>query len=138
MDGKWLYLHAGGAVGGAGAVSGVNVRLSGTVGHHELRLPIGAEALVSAVSAGLRLADLGSKAISLPLLAATYRAVLGETDFAIHCPEKLAHSRANSRHCSLSATSPYRVAAPMSHATMQPQIASSVRLGTQPASQCCL
>jgi hypothetical protein len=84
VDGQWLYLHAGGAVGRGGAVSGVNVRLSGAVGRYELRLPAGPEALASSVRASLRLAELGPPAIGFPLLAATYRAVLGETDFAVH------------------------------------------------------
>lgn len=84
VDGQWLFLHARGAVSGAGAVPGVNVRLLGTMCRYELRVPAGSEALASAVRASLRLLDLGPPAITFPLLAATYRAVLGEADFAIH------------------------------------------------------
>ncbi len=84
VGGQWLYLHAGGAVGGAGAVSGVNVRLLGAVSRYELRLPDGSDALASAVRASLKLAELGPSAVGFPLLAATYRAVLGEADFALH------------------------------------------------------
>jgi hypothetical protein len=84
VDDQWLFLHAGGAVGGAGAVSMVNVRLSGPMSRYELRLPAGSDALASAITASLKLAELGPPAISFPLLAATYRAVFGEADFAIH------------------------------------------------------
>jgi len=65
-------------------VPSVNVRLSGALSHYELRLPAGAEALAAAIKASLSLLELTSAAISFPLLAATYRAVLGDTDFALH------------------------------------------------------
>ncbi len=84
VGGHWLFLHAGGAIGGAGAVSGINVQLSAPLMRYELRLPASSEALASAVRASLKLAELGPAAISFPLLAATYRAVLGGADFAIH------------------------------------------------------
>ena len=84
VDGSWAFLHAGGAIAGAGAVSDVNVRLAGQMCRYELRLPASRESLAIAVSASLKVVDLGPDAISFPLLAATYRAVLGEADFAIH------------------------------------------------------
>ncbi len=84
VDGKWLFLHGGGAIGAAGATSDVNVRLSNALSHYELRLPAGPDALVAAVRASLRLIELGPPSISFPLLAATCRAVFGEADFSIH------------------------------------------------------
>ena len=84
VDGRWMFLHAGGAICGTGAVSDVSVRLSGSMSRYELRLPGGPEALASAVKASLRLVEMGSPSISFPLLAATYRAVFGEADFALH------------------------------------------------------
>lgn len=84
VDGRWIFLHSGGAICVTGAVSDVNVRLSGCMSRYELRLPGGLDALASAVKSSLRLVELGSPSISFPLLAATYRAVLGEADFAIH------------------------------------------------------
>jgi Domain of unknown function (DUF3854) len=84
VDGQWVYLHAGGAIGVAGAVSGINVRLAGPIRRYELRLPPGSDAVASAIWASLRLMELGPQEVSFPLLAATYRAVLGEADFAIH------------------------------------------------------
>jgi hypothetical protein len=84
VDGRWLFLHAGGAICGAGAVPDVKVRLLGTLSRYELRLSAGPDTLASAVKASLRLVELGSPSISFPLLAATCRAVFGEADFALH------------------------------------------------------
>ncbi|HEU5001543.1 MAG TPA: hypothetical protein VFW71_02030 [Actinomycetota bacterium] len=45
--------------------------------------PVG-EDLIAAIRASLRLVDLAPPHVSFPLLGATYRAVLGEVDFALH------------------------------------------------------
>src|SRR5664279_4616679 len=50
----------------------------------ELRSASQPNALVRAVRASLKLAELAPPLISFPLLAATYRAVLGDADFALH------------------------------------------------------
>jgi len=84
VDGLWVFLHAGGAVGGNGAVTGVNVRLLGPMSRYELLLSGELDTLASAVKASLRLVELGPPAISFPLLAATCRAVFGEADFSLH------------------------------------------------------
>jgi hypothetical protein len=84
VDGRWIFLHAGGAIAGTGAVADINVRLAGQMSRYELRLPASPGALATAVRASLKLAELGPEIISLPLLAATYRAVLGDADFAMH------------------------------------------------------
>ena len=49
---------------------------------YELRLP--ATPTRSQLPVNLELAELGPEVISFPLLAAAYRAVLGDADFAIH------------------------------------------------------
>ncbi|MCX6620881.1 MAG: DUF3854 domain-containing protein, partial [Acidobacteria bacterium] len=84
VDGHWLFLHAGGAICGSGAVPDITVRLLGTLSRYELRPPAGPDTLASAVKASLQLVELGSPSISFPLLAATCRAVFGEADFALH------------------------------------------------------
>ena len=84
LDGRWVYLHGGGAIGAAGAVPDVEVRLSGGLSRFELRLPATPATLKKAVIASLRLIELGPRAVSFPLLAATIRAVLGGPDFALH------------------------------------------------------
>jgi hypothetical protein len=84
VDGSWLYLHASGAIGGAGAVRSINVRLLGTTSGYELGVPADPGTLVSAVAASLRLVELGPSSVSFPLLAATYRPAFGGADFALH------------------------------------------------------
>ena len=84
VDGRWIFLHAGGAIGRDGAVSDVNVRLLDPVSSFELRLPAGPDQLALALKASLRLVELGPASISFPLLAATCRAVFGEADFSLH------------------------------------------------------
>ena len=84
IGGVWVYLHAGGAIGAAGAVEGVTVALPDALARFELpRPPEGAE-LVEAVRSSLRLLDLGPDRIIVPVLAAVYRAALAEADFALH------------------------------------------------------
>ena len=84
VGGIWLFLHAGGAICGAGDVSDVEVRLAGSMSRFELRSASQPNALVSAVRASLKLVELAPPSISFPLLAATYRAVFGDADFALH------------------------------------------------------
>jgi hypothetical protein len=83
INGGSVFLHAGGAIGGCGAVPGVAVRLSGALGRYQLCSP-GGDELARAVQASIRLVELGPPLISFPLLAATYRAVFGGADFALH------------------------------------------------------
>ncbi len=84
LDGHRLYLHAGGAIDEAGIVPDINVRLLGTTSCYELQLPADARALARAVRASLKLADLVPPPVGFSLLAATYRAALGDADFAAH------------------------------------------------------
>jgi Domain of unknown function (DUF3854) len=84
LDGHWTFLHAGAAIRETGGAAGVNVRLLGQLSRYELRLSKNPQTLTSAVKASLKLIDLAPPAISFPLLAATYRAVFGEADFAVH------------------------------------------------------
>ena len=83
IDGVWIYLHAGGAISPAGAMSNADVRLSGSLSRYDLRPAITGK-LKEAVRASLLLVELGPSAITFPLLAATIRAVFGDADFALH------------------------------------------------------
>ena len=87
IGGEWLYLHAGGTVGGSAGSEGseARVELSGTLRERELPTasPEGEE-LRGAVRGSLGLLEVAPGCISYPLLAAAYRAPLGESDFGIH------------------------------------------------------
>jgi hypothetical protein len=84
LDGHWTFLHAGAAICETGAAVGVKVRLLGQLSRYELRLSKNPQTLASAVKASLKIIDLAPPAVSFPLLAATYRAVFGDADFALH------------------------------------------------------
>jgi hypothetical protein len=81
---EWVYLHAGGAIGAAGSVDGVSVLLPEPLANFLLPTPPEGIELQDAVRSSLRLLDLGSDRATFPLLAAAYRAVLGNTDFTPH------------------------------------------------------
>jgi hypothetical protein len=84
IDGRWLYLHTGGAIGAAGHIRGINVRLNGPLRHYELSLPDNQQALVHAVRASLRGLELAPAPISFPMRAATLRSIFGDSDYSVH------------------------------------------------------
>jgi hypothetical protein len=84
IDGVWVYLHAGGGVGKAGALPDVGVRLSGPMNSFDLRTTEDRNILIASVRASLRLCEVGPASICFPILAATYRAAFGGTDFSLH------------------------------------------------------
>src|SRR4030095_7634076 len=80
----WCYLHAGGAVGPNGPLAGINVAPpSGCARYFLPEMPQG-DALLQAVQASFRSLGLARYRITVPLLAAVPRAVLGSADFSIH------------------------------------------------------
>jgi hypothetical protein len=86
IDGHWVYLHADGAIGADGIVSGVEVKLHDSLEHFRLRLPKSRDELKQAIRKSLRLLDLGPERerITVPLLSAAYRAPLPKlTNFTV-------------------------------------------------------
>ncbi len=71
----WAYLFEGGAIGAAGCVPGVTVRLEGTLTNFVLPPPPVGDDLKRAVQAGLQLLDVAR---------AIFRAVLGRADLSMH------------------------------------------------------
>ena len=59
-----------------GTVPHTDVRLSGALAHYELLLPDNRDQLVEAVRASLHVLDIAPNEITLPVLAAVYRAVI--------------------------------------------------------------
>jgi hypothetical protein len=74
----WCFLHARGAIGPSGPVTGVNVALRGAAAHIALPAPPEGADRHDAVRASLALLDVAPDSITVPLLAAVYRAVLCE------------------------------------------------------------
>jgi hypothetical protein len=83
INGAWHYLHAGGAIGPNGEVGGVEVALPNPLALYQLPMPPAGDELKRAVRASLDLAGLGPDRLTLPGLAAVYRAALGFADFGV-------------------------------------------------------
>jgi hypothetical protein len=81
---RWLYLHAGGAIGQDGRVGDVRVELTGSLEGRTLPEPPEGEELIEAICASLELWALAPESVTIPLHAGTYRAALGDTDFSEH------------------------------------------------------
>ncbi len=76
---EWAYLHAGGAIGPLGPLTEVEVSLGdGRLGDYLLPDPPKDKALVRAIEVSLRFLTLAPLALTVPLLAAIYRAPLNE------------------------------------------------------------
>ena len=84
LDDRWLYLHAGGAIGQVGQVKDVHVELTGSLERRTLPDPLEREALIEGIRASLGFWELAPDTVTVPLHAGTYRAVLGDTDFSVH------------------------------------------------------
>jgi Domain of unknown function (DUF3854)/Domain of unknown function (DUF927) len=80
-SGRWVYLHAGGAIGADGLDESAAVSLPPALTNYRLPAP---DSLADAVRASLRLLTLGPARLTFPLLVAPFRAVLGEVDFSVH------------------------------------------------------
>jgi hypothetical protein len=80
----WFYLHAGGAIGPDGFLDAIPVSLPEPLAGFRLPAPPKGTELINAVRASLGFLRLGPDRLTFPLLAAAYRAVLGDTDFGIH------------------------------------------------------
>ena len=87
IDGRWCYLHAGGAIGADGPASDVEVGAEDAgIRDYKLVVPATSEELTTAVEASLSFLNVADDAITVPLLASTYRAPLGEAlkiDFSV-------------------------------------------------------
>ena len=84
VDGRSVYLSQGGAIGDDGVVGGIEVRLPEQLRAFALPPPPSEDDLVRAVRASLRLLDVASHAITVPVYAAIWRAPLGPASFSVH------------------------------------------------------
>jgi hypothetical protein len=85
IDGHgWTYLHTGGAISEHGPVPGIDVDMAGSLSGYRLPTAGSADSLAEAVRASLAILDIAPDRVTVPLIAATYRAVLGGADFSLH------------------------------------------------------
>lgn len=79
IGGEWLYLHDGGAIGPNGPLTEIQVQTSDTrLTCFALPEPPDGDDLKAAIRASLSVLELGPARIIYPLMAAVYRAPLGE------------------------------------------------------------
>ena len=83
-DGRWIYLHAGGAIGPEGAIAEIEVAPPEALNHFRLPVPPTGVDLVDALRASVTFLDVAPDAITVPVFAAIWRAVLGSADFSVH------------------------------------------------------
>ena len=79
----WVYLQGGGALGAQGLRGDVRVQLPAALERYRVEPVAEAGGLISAIRASLRFLSVAPDRISLPLLAAVYRAPLGKVDFSL-------------------------------------------------------
>ncbi len=81
---RWVYLHAGGAIGAEGVVPGVEVRVYEPVSRFALPPPPEGEALARAVTSVLAFLDIEPAGAVLPVAGQVFRAALGQARCSIH------------------------------------------------------
>jgi hypothetical protein len=84
IDGVWVYLHAAGAIGEDGAVTGIDVDPPSALSRFVLPPPPDGDALRKGIRASLAMLDAAPDGITAPVLGAAHRAPLGEVDGAVH------------------------------------------------------
>lgn len=83
IDDVPVYLHAGGGIGAAGPVAGLEVSLPDSLGPHELPEPPAGESERAAVAAALRLLDVAPDAVTAAVFGAAWRAPLGRCEVTV-------------------------------------------------------
>jgi hypothetical protein len=83
VDGQWLYLHAGGAIGEQGAVPDVAVTLDSALAHYRLIVPDSQDEARQAMQASLRLLDIAPDPLMVPVYSAIWRAGLGHVEHSL-------------------------------------------------------
>lgn len=84
IDGERCFLTTTGALGTSGLRTDIHVELPAELSRYALPAPPEAERRRTAILASLALLDVGANDLLAVPLAAAYRAVLGDADFAVH------------------------------------------------------
>src|SRR5829696_6762844 len=84
VDGIWVSLHGGGAIGPDGAVEGVEVRLDEALSLYRLPAPPEGEDINVAIRASLRIWEVGPDGLVISQHAAVFRTAMDETDHSLH------------------------------------------------------
>jgi hypothetical protein len=82
-DDRWVYLHAGGALGSDGAVPNLQVQLPPALQAYRVEQPQNSKDRADAVRNSLGFLQVAADRISFPLLAGIYAAALGSKGFSL-------------------------------------------------------
>jgi len=83
IDGQWIYLHAGGAVGDTGPLSNIKVEAPDALGSYLLPPPPTDAELAEAILASLGILYVAPLNVTFPLLCSVYRALFGVCDTSV-------------------------------------------------------
>ena len=83
-EGRWVYLHAGGAIGEGGAVEGLAATPPAPVDRFALPAPPVGSELARAVGAVVELLSMEPAAVTVPMVALAFHAPLGGSRCAVH------------------------------------------------------
>src|SRR5712692_7605385 len=83
LEGRWAYLHGGGALGASLTVAGVETPLPAALAPFILPAPPTGAELRSAIRASLAVLDLAPDRVTVPTLGAVWRSILGAVDFSV-------------------------------------------------------
>jgi hypothetical protein len=83
IDGLPTYLHFNGGINHTGNNKAITVQLPNELSRYSLPEP-SVQAFTESLRASLRLVNLGPPEITWPILLATFRAAIGDADFAVH------------------------------------------------------
>jgi hypothetical protein len=83
LDAMWVYMHAGGALGPDGPVSGIEVQLPEELQRFDLTTASDGE-LHEAIDASMALCNVAPRKVTIPLLGSVFRSAIGNADFAVH------------------------------------------------------
>lgn len=84
IDGRHVYLHAGGGIGAEGPVTGLMVELDPQLKRFHLPAPAKGRELIRSIQSSLTMLNVVPDRVMIPLFSSIWRVVLGSVDVAIH------------------------------------------------------
>lgn len=83
-EGRWVFLHAGGAIDASGVTEGVRVHVDDPASRYQLPAPPTGEVLLAAARATVALFDVEPAKVMVPAFALAFRAVMGPSRVTVH------------------------------------------------------
>jgi Domain of unknown function (DUF3854) len=84
IDGEWVYLHAGGAIGKDGVVPNIGVDVGPALNLYQLPEPSKVLGALSAIKASFAMLEVAPDHLTIPLFLVVYRAAIDTSDFALY------------------------------------------------------